>query len=225
MRKNKCKIIGVVIIFLFTLTSIPLVSKAKTITISYKDNNGIKCVNIEELAKAMKSEVKRDKDKITITINGKVISFKENDSFIAIDGQVIAMKTESKQIEGSKESFNLPIPQKIVKDGEGYLIPIDILEKYMGIKGTENGVIIEVKDENKPVGTNNTTTNRPNRVVRPQNNNNNDDDVDVEEAPGEGPITPDTPIEPETPVEPEIPDETPTPEEPSNPENGELPTE
>lgn len=118
---------------------------------------GEKSINIIELAKGLDIKVERDVSTVKglwetsfyINLNGKGILIYPESQYLFIDGQTVPYKTKTVTDFTSKIDFKLPIPTTPQKDGEGFLIPINVLEEYVGLKFTDKGYELPKKEEKK----------------------------------------------------------------------------
>ena len=116
---------------------------------------GEKSINIIELAKGLDVKVERDVSTVEglwetsfyMNLNGKGILIYPESQYLFIDGQTVPYKTKTVTDFTSKVDFKLPIPTTPQKDGEGFLIPIDVLEEYVGLKFTDKGYELPKKEE------------------------------------------------------------------------------
>ncbi|NLZ35186.1 MAG: hypothetical protein GX889_09855, partial [Clostridiales bacterium] len=118
---------------------------------------GEKSINIIELAKGLDVKVEKDVSTVKglwetsfyINLNGKGILIYPESQYLFIDGQTVPYKTKTVTDFTSKIDFKLPIPTTPQKDGEGFLIPINVLEEYVGLKFTDKGYELPKKEEDK----------------------------------------------------------------------------
>lgn len=205
--KNIKKIgLAIGLIFLCSICYRGIVIKADVVTVPCKDDNGSKSINIIELAKAINIEPKRDNNKIEMTINNKKLSFDTEGSYIYLDDKILTLRSKYVIDIDSNERYELPSLSKITKDGDGYLFPIDFIEKYLKIKCSNDGVIVN----NKKVETIEDTSAKKadsNKNIAPSTNtekNNEKTKQKVEEDKKnnkviEGPEAPEAPQAPESP--------------------------
>ena len=75
MNNKKIIFAKVGLVFAFGFLSAPIIkADVITTTIPYIDDNGVKSVNIEDLARASKGIVEENEDSIDILINDKILS-------------------------------------------------------------------------------------------------------------------------------------------------------
>ena len=151
--KNKNKLILSALVMTFMGVSAMSYSDATTV-IPYKDVNGVQSINIQDLVKSQGGSIIEDNHELygkgyTYTINDKVVTVYENGPFIYVDGRLTPLKTEELVDSDTGEKFNFPVAQTPTKDGDGFLIPMTVIEKYTGIKGSDKGIEVEVKEEVK----------------------------------------------------------------------------
>lgn len=141
-----------------TLSLVSVVPAFAGTTIPYKEAYGQKSVNVVDLAKAMKAEIKQNGKGIEIFMNGKGLTVYPDHKYVYVNGNLTPLKTEKVKDYDTGVEFDFPIGETPTKDGEGYLIPMNILETHFGIKGTEEGISVEtpkqVKDETSNGGQN-----------------------------------------------------------------------
>ncbi|WP_195572815.1 hypothetical protein [Clostridium paraputrificum] len=133
-------------------------------TLSYKEVDGVQCVNIIELAKLKGEQLSEATHEVygkgyNITLNGKSITIYEEAPYIFVDGRMTVLKTEVISADGLE--YNFPVMQKPTKEGDGFLIPMFVVEKSLGIKGTEEGIVVETpkEDEKENINTGNSNSN------------------------------------------------------------------
>ena len=127
---------------------------------------GEKSINIIELAKGLDVKVEKDVSTVEglwetsfyINLNGKGILIYPESQYLFIDGQTVPYKTKTVTDFTSKVDFKLPIPTTPQKDGEGFLVPINVLEEYVGLKFTDKGYELPKKEEDKVEEEKETTT-------------------------------------------------------------------
>lgn len=151
---NKLFITTIVSLGLFLIPSNTV--NANT-TLSYKDVDGVKCVNIVELAKLKGEEVSDTSHEVygkgyNINLDGKLITIYEEAPYIFVDGKMVVLKSEVISADGLE--FNFPVMQTPAKEGDGFLIPMYVVEKSLGIKGNEDGIVIEKTEEENKEDTN-----------------------------------------------------------------------
>ena len=86
--------------------------------------------------------MKKENNKIEMTINNKKLSFDPEGSYVYVDDKILTVKSRSVLDINSNEIYELPILSKLTLDGEGYLFPISFIEKYLKIRCSNNGVIV-----------------------------------------------------------------------------------
>ena len=126
-------------------------------TLSYKDVDGVKCVNIVELARLKGGQLSEATHEVygkgyNITLDGKLVTVYEEAPYIFIDGKITALKTEVISADGLE--YNFPVMQTPAKEGDGFLIPMFVVEKSLGIKGSEEGIVVETPKEDEKEDTN-----------------------------------------------------------------------
>lgn len=130
-------------------------------TLSYKDVDGVKCVNIVELARLKGEQISGVTHEVygkgyNITFNGKLVTIYEEAPCIFIDGKMTVLKTEVISADGLE--YNFPVMQTPAKEGDGFLIPMFVVEKNLGIKGSEEGIVVEKPKEDTNTGNNNSNS-------------------------------------------------------------------
>lgn len=131
------------------------------ITLSYKDVDGVKCVNIVELARLKGEQISGVTHEVygkgyNITFDGKLVTIYEEAPCIFIDGKMTVLKTEVISADGLE--YNFPVMQTPAKEGDGFLIPMFVVEKNLGIKGSEEGIVVEKPKEDTNTGNNNSNS-------------------------------------------------------------------
>lgn len=144
-------------------------------TLSYKEVDGVQCVNIIELAKLKGEQLSETTHEVygkgyNITLNGKSITIYEEAPYIFVDGRMTVLKTEVISADGLE--YNFPVMQKPTKEGDGFLIPMFVVEKSLGIKGSEEGIVVETPKEDEKENTN-TGNNNSNSGSNNSGNNGN----------------------------------------------------
>lgn len=148
-------------------------------TLSYKEVDGVQCVNIIELAKLKGEQLSEATHEVygkgyNITLNGKSVTIYEEAPYIFIDGRITTLKTEVISADGLE--YNFPVMQKPTKEGNGFLIPMFVVEKSLGIKGSEEGIVVETpkedEKENTNTGNNNSNSGSNNSGNNGSSNNN-----------------------------------------------------
>ena len=190
IKKKKLKSIIMVLALSMIISMTPNVKSYASNIIKFKEVDGQKCVNIVDYAKAMGAKVDVNGDETYIFMNGKGINIYENEPFIYVNGNIVALKTEKVTDYHTGEEFDFPMPQKPVKDENGgFLIPVDVMKEQLGVKVTDEGLVVEkaendeedkkddnLNEENKPSNgdssnnggssnsgsANNETSNKPN---------------------------------------------------------------
>lgn len=209
--KNIKKIgIAIGLIFLISISHRGIIIKADVVTIPYKDDIGSKSIDIIELAKAINIDIKRNNNKIEMTINNKKLSFDTEGSYIYLDDKILTLKSKFVIDIDSNERYELPILSKITKDGEGYLFPINFIEKHLKIRCNNDGIIVN----NNKVETieDSSVENSDNyKIIEPSINTEKNNKKINEEAKEENKINkvaeePEAPEAPESPDAPELPD-------------------
>lgn len=255
--KNKNKLILSALVMTFMGVSAMSYSDATTV-IPYKDVNGVQSINIQDLVKSQGGSIIEDNHELygkgyTYTINDKVVTVYENGPFIYVDGRLTPLKTEELVDSDTGEKFNFPVAQTPTKDGDGFLIPMTVIEKYTGIKGSDKGIEVEVKEEVKEEqkeevnkeenssssnesSSNNNTSSNGGATNKPSNGNsgttnggssnngsNNSGSTNNGGSTTPQPETPSTPQQPETPSTPQEPEIPSTPQQPETPQEPETP--
>lgn len=146
---KKIKKLCIVIIGIFTFSMCFTTSTVKAKEVKYKDNNGVKSVDIIELAKAMNLPINKNGNNIEITINNKKLSFNDEDSYVYIDNKIITLNYTTFTDENSSKEYKLPTFSRITKDGDGYLFPVEFVETYLGVQAGENSIEIKDDEESK----------------------------------------------------------------------------
>ena len=167
---NKLFITTIVSLGLFI---IPGNAVSANTTLSYKDVDGVKCVNIVELAKLKGEEVSDTSHDVygkgyNINLDGKLITIYEEAPYIFVDGKMVVLKSEVISADGLE--FNFPVMQTPAKEGDGFLIPMYVVEKSLGIKGNEDGIVIEKTEEENKEDTNTGNNNSNNGSNNSGNN-------------------------------------------------------
>ena len=130
-------------------------------TLSYKGVDGVKCVNIVELARLKGEQISGVTHEVygkgyNITFDGKLVTIYEEAPCIFIDGKMTVLKTEV--ISGDGLEYNFPVMQTPAKEGDGFLISMFVVEKNLGIKGSEEGIVVEKPKEDTNTGNNNSNS-------------------------------------------------------------------
>lgn len=115
-------------------------SNATGIIIPYVEDNGADAVNIVDLAKAMKTEVKNVNGGIEMYLNNKRVVIYDNDSTIYINGSAVPYKTTKMEDPETGKTYEMPISQKPTKSGNGYLISKTIIQDKIGIDCDSDGI-------------------------------------------------------------------------------------
>ena len=149
MNNKKTIFAKVGLVFAFGFLSAPIIkADVITTTIPYVDDNGVKYVNIEDLARASKGTVVENEESIDIVLNDAILS-------IYPEKGAAFLKTVIDNVTG--ETFEFPICEKITENDGGHLIPVSVVSKSFGIEGEETGYVI--KTEVKTEKNNNKTSN------------------------------------------------------------------
>lgn len=130
-------------------------------TLSYKEVDGVQCVNIVELARLKGEQLSEATHEVygkgyNITLDGKLVTIYEEAPYIFVDGKMTVLKTEVISADGLE--YNFPVMQTPVKEGDGFLIPMFVVEKSLGIKGNEEGIVVEKPKEDTNIGNNNSNS-------------------------------------------------------------------
>lgn len=150
MNNKKTIFAKVGLVFAFGFLSAPIIkADVITTTIPYVDDNGVKYVNIEDLARASKGTVVENEESIDIVINDAILSIYPEKGAAFLDGDLIPLKTKTVIDNVTGETFEFPICEKITENDGGHLIPVSVVSKSFGIEGEETGYVIktEVKTE------------------------------------------------------------------------------
>ena len=150
MNNKKTIFVKVGLVFAFGFLSAPIIkADVITTTIPYVDDNGVKSVNIEDLARASKGTVVENEESIDIVINDAILSIYPEKGAAFLDGDLIPLKTKTVIDNATGETFEFPICEKITENDGGHLIPVSVVSKSFGIEGEETGYVIkrEVKTE------------------------------------------------------------------------------
>jgi len=142
MKNIKKIMITIGLLFLCSIFTRGIIIKADVITLPYKDDNGFKNINIIDLAKAINLDVKKENNKIEMIINNKKLSFDPEGSYVYLDDEILTLRSRPVIDIETNEIYKLPTLSKITKDGEGYLFPLEFIEKYLKIRGSNNGIIV-----------------------------------------------------------------------------------
>ena len=158
MNNKKTIFVKVGLVFAFGFLSAPIIkADVITTTIPYVDDNGVKSVNIEDLARASKGTVVENEESIDIVINDAILSIYPEKGAAFLDGDLIPLKTKTVIDNATGETFEFPICEKITENDGGHLIPVSVVSKSFGIEGEETGYVI--KREVKTEDNNNKTSN------------------------------------------------------------------
>lgn len=158
MNNKKTIFVKVGLVFAFGFLSAPIIkADVITTTIPYVDDNGVKSVNIEDLARASKGTVVENEESIDIVINDAILSIYPEKGAAFLDGDLIPLKTKTVIDNATGETFEFPICEKITENDGGHLIPVSVVSKSFGIEGEETGYVI--KTEVKTEKNNNKTSN------------------------------------------------------------------
>lgn len=146
MNNKKIIFAKVGLVFAFGFLSAPIIkADVITTTIPYIDDNGVKSVNIEDLARASKGIVEENEDSIDILINDKILSIYPEKGAAFLDGDLIPLKTKTVIDNATGETFEFPICEKITENNGGHLIPVSVVSKSFGIEGEETGYVIKTE--------------------------------------------------------------------------------
>ena len=146
MNNKKTIFVKVGLVFAFGFLSAPIIkADVITTTIPYIDDNGVKSVNIEDLARASKGIVEENEDSIDILINDKILSIYPEKGAAFLDGDLIPLKTKTVIDNATGETFEFPICEKITENNGGHLIPVSVVSKSFGIEGEETGYVIKTE--------------------------------------------------------------------------------
>lgn len=158
MNNKKTIFVKVGLVFAFGFLSAPIIkADVITTTIPYVDDNGVKSVNIEDLARASKGTVVENEESVDIVINDAILSIYPEKGAAFLDGDLIPLKTKTVIDNATGETFEFPICEKITENDGGHLIPVSVVSKSFGIEGEETGYVI--KTEVKTEKNNNKTSN------------------------------------------------------------------
>ena len=158
MNNKKTIFAKVGLVFAFGFLSAPIIkADVITTTIPYVDDNGVKYVNIEDLARASKGTVVENEESIDIVLNDAILSIYPEKGAAFLDGDLIPLKTITVIDNVTGETFEFPICEKITENDGGHLIPVSVVSKSFGIEGEETGYVI--KTEVKTEKNNNKTSN------------------------------------------------------------------
>lgn len=167
MNNKKTIFVKVGLVFAFGFLSAPIIkADVITTTIPYVDDNGVKSVNIEDLARASKGTVVENEESIDIVINDAILSIYPEKGAAFLDGDLIPLKTKTVIDNATGETFEFPICEKITENNGGHLIPVSVVSKSFGIEGEETGYVIktEVKTE-KNNKTSNSSSSDSNDII------------------------------------------------------------
>ena len=167
MNNKKTIFVKVGLVFAFGFLSAPIIkADVITTTIPYVDDNGIKYVNIEDLARASKGTVVENEESVDIVINDAILSIYPEKGAAFLDGDLIPLKTKTVIDNATGETFEFPICEKITENDGGHLIPVSVVSKSFGIEGEETGYVIktEVKTE-KNNKTSNSSSSDSNDII------------------------------------------------------------
>jgi hypothetical protein len=208
MRNIKKIMLAIGMLFIFSVFCRGIIIKADVVTVPFKDDNGIKSINIIDLAKAINLEVKKENNKIEMTINNKKLFFDPEESYVYLDDQILTLKSRSVLDIENSEIYKLPILSKITKEGEGYLFPQEFIEKYLNIRCSNNGIIV---NNNKVETTEDSSTEKAdsNKTISPSKNTEKikeEEKVEEKKKTNNAVEAPEAPEAPESPEEPEAPD-------------------
>lgn len=168
MNNKKTIFVKVGLVFAFGFLSAPIIkADVITTTIPYVDDNGVKSVNIEDLARASKGTVVENEESIDIVINDAILSIYPEKGAAFLDGDLIPLKTKTVIDNATGETFEFPICEKITENDGGHLIPVSVVSKSFGIEGEETGYVIktEVKTEKNNNKTSNGNSSDSNDII------------------------------------------------------------
>ncbi|VYU63966.1 hypothetical protein [Clostridium tertium] len=215
---NKLFMTIIVIAIIMIIPNNVMIASADT-TLSYKDVDGVKCVNIVELARLKGGQVSEATHEVygkgyKITFDGKLVTVYEEAPYIFIDGKITVLKTEVISADGLE--YNFPVMQTPAKEGDGFLIPMFVVEKSLGIKGSEEGIVVETpkEDEKEDTNTGNDNSNSGSNNSGNSGSSNNGGNNGNSGNNGNGGNTTPTPKPDPTPTPDPKPEE-PKPEQPS----------
>lgn len=164
MNNKKTIFAKVGLVFAFGFLSAPIIkADVITTTIPYVDDNGVKYVNIEDLARASKGTVVENEESIDIVLNDAILSIYPEKGAAFLDGDLIPLKTKTVIDNVTGETFEFPICEKITENDGGHLIPVSVVSKSFGIEGEETGYVI--KTEVKTEKNNNKTSSSSNSII------------------------------------------------------------
>lgn len=168
MNNKKTIFVKVGLVFAFGFLSAPIIkADVITTTIPYVDDNGVKYVNIEDLARASKGTVVENEESIDIVINDAILSIYPEKGAAFLDGDLIPLKTKTVIDNATGETFEFPICEKITENDGGHLIPVSVVSKSFGIEGEETGYVIktEVKTEKNNKTSNSSSSSDSNNII------------------------------------------------------------
>lgn len=168
MNNKKTIFVKVGLVFAFGFLSAPIIkADVITTTIPYVDDNGVKSVNIEDLARASKGTVVENEESVDIVINDAILSIYPEKGAAFLDGDLIPLKTKTVIDNATGETFEFPICEKITENDGGHLIPVSVVSKSFGIEGEETGYVIktEVKTEKNNNKTSNSSSSDSNNII------------------------------------------------------------
>ena len=151
LKKIRLKhLILIGVISISTMGSFNISANANNL-LPYKTINEVKYVNIIELAKLKGGQIIETEDEVfgkgyTIYLNGKLIDLYENANYFYIDGRLTTYSSERVNVDNM--DFKLPVLQKPQKEGNDFLLPVDIVENKLGIKCSDEGVVINKENKN-----------------------------------------------------------------------------
>ena len=146
MNNKKTIFAKVGLVFAFGFLSAPIIkADVITTTIPYVDDNGVKSVNIEDLARASKGTVVENEESIDIVLNDVILSIYPEKGAAFLDGDLIPLKTKTVIDNATGETFEFPICEKITENNGGHLIPVSVVSKSFGIEGEETGYVIKTE--------------------------------------------------------------------------------
>lgn len=168
MNNKKTIFVKVGLVFAFGFLSAPIIkADVITTTIPYVDDNGVKYVNIEDLARASKGTVVENEESVDIVMNDAILSIYPEKGAAFLDGDLIPLKTKTVIDNATGETFEFPICEKITENDGGHLIPVSVVSKSFGIEGEETGYVIktEVKTEKNNNKTSNGNSSDSNDII------------------------------------------------------------
>lgn len=166
MNNKKTIFVKVGLVFAFGFLSSSIIkADVITTTIPYVDDNGVKSVNIEDLARASKGTVVENEESIDIVINDVILSIYPEKGAAFLDGDLIPLKTKTVIDNTTGETFEFPICEKITENDGGHLIPVSVVSKFFGIEGKETGYVIKTEVQTENNDDNKTNNNSSSNVI------------------------------------------------------------